>query len=383
MKALVIRHRHAGKRRFAAAADVVALVAQPAREQPAPLYAQAAAQLAIQAQIALAVVKPGDAARVEQIVRTRMVHEQARRAAPDGLGIAKVQLGFVRDGFERDERAAVGKRLGHAPHIQVREAGAVRERQVIGKTPGHISYHAVVPLPEAGHGQRQAVVPAVRRIGRFVRGAAALRVRERQPRRELAQGGRLPQQLQAGAARLEVLIRVALGKARVHVVNEGVALAGIHRQARGQLVGHQRPGNHRRSAPRAHASSGYLRRAFTVKRRLLGVHHNGPGNAVGPLRNRLRAAKHLDALHIPQRLGAKHQLVVAQVAPVHIDGGARHRAAQKGARAKNRPLRVLPANHRRGNRARKHHIGHVFQRLLHRRAPRLRLDILRVHLGNR
>ena len=349
--------QHIGREaRSAAPLHRIALIAQPARHHP--VGGEAIVQLGENPGAALFVLIDGRAAQVQRLVGLRRGQEKPRQTAEGRHLVAKGQPGLVRDDVLIVFGAARGHRLGDPRGLHIGHAQAVDDLHAIAEILAQIQHGGIaaqIPARVAGDGACQILIGRHRR---FPGRTAGVDMGETQLRLETGKPRRLPQKLETQRSGVEILIGAPQHKARVGIGNIGVAGRVIHRKPRRQ-IGRDRPRDHRRDAAAVVAAILQLHRALAGEARVFRGDDHRPGDAVGALGHRLRAAEHLDAVHVPDRRGTPDQLVIGQVMAVDADRHARHGAAEKRGGARVRPLAVLTADRRRPALTARGGSGHV------------------------
>ncbi|KAF1029776.1 MAG: hypothetical protein GAK34_03859 [Delftia tsuruhatensis] len=351
------QHRSAG------AHHLVLLVAQAAGQGPA--VGQAPVQLAEDAQVLLRVVEGGQAAQQQAFVRAGARVVDAAEAAQAVLVAAHQGAELIGDIVLADIGIALAGNARVALHGRARILGLVDQPHAVAQLVAEVEDAGVGLLLPAGHGRRPVLQRAERSGRRLLAGAVAVVVGIGELGLQARNAAGQPQELHACVECAEILIGLAPLELRIGVVDEGIAPRVVHGQSRGQLLAHG-AGDGDGRTPRLVVARLQLVGPFALEAGVLGVHDDGARDGIGTLRGGLRAAEHLDALHIPDRGRAKEHLGVVEVVPIQVDGGARHRAAPEDVLAVVGALRVLPSDDGRAHRVGVDHVGHIVQHLVDR-----------------
>ena len=149
--------------------------------------------------------------------------------------------------------------------------------------------------------------------------------------------------------------------------NVAFALLPIHAQTEGQIVRHNRAGQHYRRLTAFLVAHRQLHSTFPFVGWVIGFHHHRTGHSIAPARQALRPAQNLHLLHIPQRLRAERGFVIRCRTPVNREIQPRTCARQKRHRTRGRPRAVHTAH---GGQvvvvAQIHHVGCVRQNIVRR-----------------
>ena len=153
----------------------------------------------------------------------------------------------------------------------------------------------------------------------------------------------------------------------MHQRNVAFALLPIHAQTEGQIVRHNRAGQHYRRLTAFLVAHRQLHRTFPFVGWVIGFHHHRTGHSIAPARQALRPAQNLHLLHIPQRLRAERGFVIRCRTPVDREIQPRTRARQKRHSTRGRPGTVDTTH---GGQvvviAQIHHVGRVRQNIVRR-----------------